>query len=118
MRPEPDLLRDIIESASAIVDAIGGLTYDDFVRVRLVRSSVMFEFIVLGEAAGKLSDELLARHADVPWSEIIGFRHVIVHGYYRVQWPRAWQTAVADVPVLLARAREILATEFPTKVQS
>ena len=118
MRPDEDLLHDIIDAASAILDAIADLTYDDFVRVRLVRSSVMFEFIILGEAAGKLSEELLARHADLPWIEIIGFRHVIAHGYYRVQWPRAWQTAVDDVPVLLARSREILAMEFPTEERS
>lgn len=118
MRPEQDLLRDIIEAASAIVDAVGTMTYDDFVRDRVVRSSVMFEFIVLGEAAGKLSEELLARHADVPWSDIIGFRHVIVHGYYRVQWSRAWQTAVADVPILLTRARDMLAAEFPPNERS
>ena len=113
MRPDEELLGDIIEAAAAIEMAIAGFDLDDFVRVRLVRSSVMFEFIVIGEASAKLSDDLRNRYSDLPWSDIIGFRNVIVHGYFGLDWARAWRTATTDLPGFLERVRKIRAIEFP-----
>jgi uncharacterized protein with HEPN domain len=112
MRSDEEFLLDISESTGAILDFIAGLSFDDFLRDRMIRSAVMFEFLVIGEPCAKLSAELRDRYDDVPWNEIIGFRHVIAHGYFGLNWERAWRTATVDVPDLRTRIPEILSAEF------
>jgi len=40
-------------------------------------------------------------HPEVPWNEIIGMRHKIVHDYLRVDEDIIWQVATVDLPRLV-----------------
>jgi uncharacterized protein with HEPN domain len=42
--------------------------------------------MIVGEAAWRLSPELKAAHPQVPWKQIEGMRHIMVHDYFRVDW--------------------------------
>ena len=46
-----------------------------------------------------LCDEL--QHFPLPWREIIGMRHFLVHVYWGVDLDRLWRTATEDLPVLV-----------------
>ena len=83
------------------------LFFDD----RLTRA-VILDFIVLGEAANNVSDEYCARNPEVPWSEIAGFRHKLVHDYSGIDFGILWDAMTNDVPSLLPMFRK-LAAEFP-----
>lgn len=37
-------------------------------------------------------------HPELPWQQIIGMRHVLVHGYVTVSPLKLWKTAVNDIP--------------------
>ena len=39
---------------------------------------------IIGEAARALPEDFKQRHADVPWSEIVAMRNVIVHQYFGI----------------------------------
>jgi uncharacterized protein with HEPN domain len=39
---------------------------------------------VVGEAADKLPDSTHAAHPSIPWSDSIGMRHRLIHGYFDV----------------------------------
>ena len=69
--------------------------------------------MIIGEAASKLPAEFRARHPDVEWGDIVGFRNIIVHEYFSVRWPVVWTTATRDVPPLRERIAEILSREYP-----
>ena len=50
----------------------------------------MYNLIIMGEAANKISSEFQEQHPEIPWSSIIGTRNVIVHGYDQVKLPIVW----------------------------
>ncbi len=50
----------------------------------------MFNLIILGEAANKISSDFQLAHPEIPWSSIIGTRNVIVHGYDQVKTSIVW----------------------------
>ncbi len=63
---------------------------------------------ILGEAASKLSKELREKHANIPWSSVIGMRHVLVHDYMKISQSRIWNAIKNDVPILKEQIHKIL----------
>ncbi len=57
----------------------------------------------IGEAAGRLSDTALEAHPRVPWSTIIGLRHLLVHEYGEIEHDVLWVIATTHVPELIAQ---------------
>jgi uncharacterized protein with HEPN domain len=51
---------------------------------------------MMGEAATKLSDETRQQNPQVPWKEVTGLRHHLVHGYFKVNLDMIWCEPTAD----------------------
>jgi uncharacterized protein with HEPN domain len=68
---------------------------------------------IVGEAASRVPPETRDQHPAIPWDQIIGLRHVLVHGYDAVDLDILWQIASRDVLVLLAKLRELLRLDEP-----
>ena len=100
MRPEKLYLTDILEAAEAIRNFCKGVTFVQFEEDDMRRSAVLQKLIVIGEAAGRLSNEFIARFPGVPWVDIIAFRNLAVHEYFVMKWDIVWLTATEEVPTL------------------
>jgi uncharacterized protein with HEPN domain len=59
-------------------------------------------FVVVGEAAGKVSPELKAAYPDLAWEFTKRLRNLIAHEYRRVDWNLLWTIATEDAPRLRA----------------
>lgn len=79
----------------------------------MIRSAVIRELQIIGEAVSKLSRELKQRHAAIPWSEIVGFRNVVVHEYFGVDLEIVWRTATLNAPKIRLFIAEVLKAEYP-----
>jgi len=73
------------------------------------QDAVIRQLSIIGEAAAKIPSSLRARHADIPWKDIIAMRNILIHDYSEVNIRRVWETVVRDVPVLSIAMRAILA---------
>ena len=113
MRRERLYLGDILAAADAIAGFIQGQDLERF-RVNLqLRSAVGHQLMIIGEAVAHLSPELRESHPGIPWLDIRGFRNIIVHNYFGIDWEEVWRAAARDVPVLRAAIAAILQAEFP-----
>lgn len=56
---------------------------------------------IIGEAAYKLTHEFVDTHPELPWAQIIGMRHILVHGYFRISPEDLWDTIQYDVPTMI-----------------
>jgi len=101
-------LLDILLAARKVREYTAGLSQDDFERNELVQSAVMRWLTVIGEAARNISPEYQAAHADIPWSEMKGLRHRLVHEYFRIQLPIVWDTIQSDLPKLIAQLEPLV----------
>lgn len=55
---------------------------------------------VLGEVARRVSPEMQSRHPEIPWAQIIGMRHRLVHDYLAVDLDIVWAVVKGDLPEL------------------
>jgi len=61
----------------------------------------------LGEAARRVSVSYRVAHPEIPWSEIIGMRHKIVHDYLSVDFDLVWDVSRYEIPRLLLQLRRL-----------
>jgi uncharacterized protein with HEPN domain len=112
MRREPLLLADILAAADAIAAFTSGCSFETFERSLLIRSAVVHQLAIIGEAVAHLTLELRSRHPEIPWTDIKGLRNVVVHNYFGTDWREIWSTVSADIPVLRRQIADILSREF------
>jgi len=105
-----DFLRDIEESCIRIADYTAGLSRDEVFSDKMRFDGILHNFHIIGEAVKKLPNDLRKMHGDIPWGEIAGMRDLIAHAYFALDLGILWQGIQDDVPVLLERVREMIAS--------
>jgi uncharacterized protein with HEPN domain len=64
--------------------------------------------IQIGELVGRLSDEFIESHTQIPWHAIKGMRNLHAHDYEKVDLSIVWNTLKEDIPELLKNLEIIL----------
>lgn len=104
MRLEPDVVR-IRHMADASREALGfcaGRSRADLDGDRMFARALVKAIEIVGEAASKVSGPTRAELPDVPWTDIVTMRHRLTHTYYDIDLDIVWNTAVHDLPPLVA----------------
>jgi uncharacterized protein with HEPN domain len=104
MQPEerdPAHLWDLLEAARAIVHFCEGKALEDYRREELLRAAVEREFILVGEAARRLSEAFRTTHEGIPWRRIVGLRNVLIHRYEEIDDELMWQRVQREIPELI-----------------
>ncbi|MEX0600093.1 MAG: DUF86 domain-containing protein [Rhodothermales bacterium] len=94
-------LIDVARAAKLIIQFTGETDVERFRASPLHQSAVLHQFLVLGEAAKRISENFKAKHPNVPWREMTGMRDRLIHGYDDVNLDVVWDTAAHDIPALL-----------------
>jgi len=103
MRGDEDLLRmrHMLDAAREAVALSRGKGPRTLAKDR-VRSLALVRLLeVLGEAAGRVSEGTREEHPEVPWSQIIGLRNRLIHGYDSVDLEVLWRILRDDLPPLI-----------------
>lgn len=62
--------------------------------------AVVYNIMIIGEAANLLTRDFRLSHPDVPWRDIVDMRNVLVHSYITTNAALVWDTYVNDLPLL------------------
>lgn len=108
-------LSEILESGEAVKTYVQGFDLERFINDRKTYSAVVREFEIIGEAVGKLPDELKQRHPDVPWQDIKDFRNILIHEYFGVDLEIVWQVIHDELTPLLEATNALLSEEHVDK---
>ncbi|MDP3184646.1 MAG: DUF86 domain-containing protein [Anaerolineales bacterium] len=93
------------------VAALVGKSREAYDRDEILRMALTHFIQVIGEAARKVSPEYQKAHPQIPWHEIVGMRHRIVHDYMRVDEDLVWEVVNHDLPALVAALEKIVPAE-------
>lgn len=106
-----DRLLHIKESIDNVFEFMEGKTVNDLSNDKLLFYGVVKNVEIIGEAAYMLTKEFIASHPETPWIDIIGMRHILVHGYYTASPLFIWDTYKNDLDVLKQQI-EVYISEF------
>ena len=111
MNPDLDCLKVILKAASALSEHVAGYDQTAFEASRTARSAVLYEIVVIGEGAKRLSPEFRDKYPEVPWKQITGMRDRVVHSFDEVDLGLVWSVCQVHVPELIEALERISAQE-------
>ena len=89
MRDPRERLQDILEAIQNIQRHTSA-GRQAFQQDELVQSWCVRHLQIIGEAARALPDETRNSIPGIPWSDIIGMRHILVHNYFGIDTELVW----------------------------
>jgi len=102
------LLIDIFEHAQLVQEEMKSVTREAFDADMLFQLGIAHALQIVGEAARQLTDETRVKYPTVPWRQVVGMRHRLVHDYFRVDMNRVWDTVRDDIPALIDLLRPVV----------
>lgn len=90
-------LKHMHESCEAILSFMHGRTRLDLEHDRMLKSAVIRELQVIGEAAGKVSRHTQSQY-HLPWHQLIGMRNRLIHSYFVSDEEVIWVSVKKDIP--------------------
>jgi len=109
-RHEPEkYLYDMLSSCEFLLDFTGGKNVDDYINDRAFRSAVERELQIIGKALIRLEKLESSIAARIPeYQNIIGFRHVLVHGYDSLDPMTVWNVIETKLTDLTEKIKSLL----------
>lgn len=93
-------LRHIDSCINNVMDFLCGKSFEQMKQDVMCFHAVVYNIMILGEAANLLTKEFRDSHSDTPWRQIIDMRNVLVHGYFTTSPLFIWETYTLDLPIL------------------
>jgi len=104
----PELLvADMLEAIAKIERYVSALTEGQFLEDERTSDAVVRNLEIIGEAASRLPDVYRSTAGHVPWHQVIGLRHRIVHEYFGIDLQLVWVIIHTDLPKLHETLRDL-----------
>jgi len=93
-------LHHILSCIDDVTNYLHDKNYEDMVADRMCYHAVVYNIMIIGEAANLLSKDFRELHPQTPWRQIVDMRNVLVHGYFTTSPLFVWETYTNDLPLL------------------
>jgi len=100
MRDKNLFIEDILNSIDYIFDYVKGYEFEDFKNDRKTFLAVVKEFEIIAEAVKHIMEDLEKIDHTYPYKSIIGFRNVLVHEYFGINYLTVWNSIFYELPKL------------------
>ena len=102
-------LYDMLSSCEFLLEFTCGKTVNDYINDRGFRSALERELQIIGEALILLERDAPQLAQRIPeYRNIIGFRHVLVHGYSSLNAETVWNVVETKLAVLAGEIKSLL----------
>jgi uncharacterized protein with HEPN domain len=95
-------LRHMLDAGREAVGFLGNRPRADLSSDRQLVLALVKAIEIIGEAAYRTAPETQARAVSIPWGDIVGMRHRLVHAYFDIDLDILWKTVHDDLPLLIA----------------
>ena len=108
LRDDAIRLRHMLDAAHEAIGFARGRTRSDLGSDRMLVLSLVKDIEIIGQAAFQIPPSTRDQLQDIPWDDIIGMRHRLVHAYFDINLDILWQTVQDDLPALISVLEPLL----------
>jgi uncharacterized protein with HEPN domain len=101
-------IRDILDAIAEIQEFTQGMDFKTFCDDDKSIRAVEMNFIIIGESASHIPEEIEEKYHEIPWSLMRAMRNRIVHVYFQIDVKLMWDTIQNDLPSLASDLGRLL----------
>jgi len=101
-------VQDILVAIETVQQRIQGLDFQAFEGNPVLVESVIYQLIIIGEAAANIPPEIKQQAPELPWRQMTNMRNIMAHAYFRVEQSIVWETACNNLTPLIQPLRNLL----------
>lgn len=85
-----DYIDDIIDAINECLEFTEDMDYEEFIKDNKTVKAVIRNLEIIGEAAGKIPEEIKKEYSEIEWNKIMGMRNKLIHEYFGVDNKIIW----------------------------
>lgn len=105
---DDDAMLDMLIATRKAIRLSADWTWDEFASDEEHQLSSIHLIQIIGEAARKVSRERQRVTVEIPWEQIVGMRHRLVHDYFNLKLPLVWTVLKDELPKLFVQLEGIV----------
>jgi len=98
----------MLDVARSIAAKTAGKTRAEYDTDENLRLALTHLIQTIGEAATRVSETFRESHPQIPWKNIMGMRHRVVHDYLHVDYDLVWEVVTLDIHPLIVELDKIV----------
>jgi uncharacterized protein with HEPN domain len=112
MTPRDEIsMRQMLDHAREAQQLASGKSRADLDADRLFNLAMTRLLEIVGEAAARVSEVTRDQYPQIVWSQIVGLRNRLIHGYDQVDCDILWLIVQNDLPKLVADLEHIVGNQ-------
>lgn len=104
-------IQDILQAISGIQQRTAGKSLQEMQRDETLAKAILYDFMVIGEAARNVPADIQSRYPAVPWRVMGDMRNIVAHEYFQIDIETIWETIQQNLPPLIPLLEALLHAE-------
>jgi uncharacterized protein with HEPN domain len=100
-RSAQERIQDILNAIHSIQVRTIDISFEEFSQSETVVKAVLYDLIVIGEAAIHIPTNIQALAPELPWRSMSDMRNIMAHEYFQVNLRITWSTIQNNLPLLI-----------------
>jgi uncharacterized protein with HEPN domain len=103
-------IQDILNAIDSIQMRTSGMSFDEFNQNETVVKAVLYDLIIIGEAAINIPANIQNLIPEIPWRLMSDMRNIMAHEYFQVNLQVTWSTIQNNLPPLVHPLQKLKAS--------
>lgn len=103
LKNQEPLLRHILDEIEFILKHSKDLNIEALNKDEIMQRAIVRSLEIIGEAVKQIDEKFKKQYNDIEWKKIAGFRDVLIHRYFSLDWDIVWDVIQNEIPVLKSK---------------
>ena len=100
-RTSKERIQDILNAINSIQIRTTEMSFDEFSQDETIAKAVLYDLIIIGEAAINVFVDIQALAPELPWRLMSDMRNIMAHEYFQINLRITWSTIQNNLSPLI-----------------
>ncbi len=100
MKDQRASLKHIFDEIDFILKYTKDINFDSLTKNEVLERAIVRSLEIIGEAVKQIDEDFKKQYKDIDWKKIAGFRDILIHRYFGIDWDIVWDVIKNKIPEL------------------
>ena len=105
-------LKHILDEINFILKYTKDINFDSLTKNEVLERAIVRSLEIIGEAVKQIDEDFKKQYKDIEWKKIAGFRDILIHRYFSIDWDIVWDVIKNKIPELRDKLRNLIISDI------